>query len=84
MNVQVKLKNQTLEAKDPDALISPSSSDPTKQEALEIISFFLDFITTKSDFTFWFVLFKEFYLYVFYPKIFQEMGGLSKTDGIVL
>ncbi|PRP87619.1 ral GTPase-activating protein subunit alpha-1-like [Planoprotostelium fungivorum] len=60
----------------------------TKEDTLAQITQFLDALEKKDteDFDFWFTLFKEFYLSTLYPKIFQELKLLSKTDdtGFVL
>lgn len=54
----------------------------TKKDALEMLDFFLEFISSKtSNFLFWFNLFKDKYLMTFYPKVFQELRLLDKYDG---
>lgn len=67
--------------KNPDSALSPAMSEPTKEESLELLKCFLDYCSQPgTDFEFWFLLFKELYLSVFYPKIFQELE-LLKTEG---
>lgn len=36
----------------------------------------------KNNFQFWFLFFKECYLSVLYPKIFQEMEILNKNNDL--
>ena len=60
----------------------PATEPSTKQESIELLDYFLDFITNKSNnFVFWYNLFKEKYLKLFYPKIFQELRLMDKNDG---
>lgn len=43
----------------PDSVLLPSGTEPTKEEALELLNCFLDFISKHTaNFNFWFLLFK--------------------------
>ena len=80
-NSMIKLKNLPPEVKE-ESLICPSNGESSKADALELLTLLLEYMSNVPDnFQFWFLIFKEFYLSVFYPKIFQEMGILYKNDG---
>jgi hypothetical protein len=63
-------------------VLFPTTEAPTKQDAIELLDCLLDFMSTKSNnFLFWFNLFKERYLKVFYPKVFQDLRLMDLLDG---
>jgi hypothetical protein len=72
-------------ARDPESVICPNTGvEATKEDALEMLNYFLEHITNSgTNFQFWFILFKEFYLSVFYPRVLQELGVLYKNDGTI-
>jgi len=60
----------------------PATELPSKRDAVELLDFFLDFMSNKStSFLFWFNLLKDKYLRVFYPTKFQELRLHDKYDG---
>ena len=66
------------------SLLCPSRVDPTRDDAIELLHYFFDFISKperKEKFEFWFELWKENYYTSFYPQVSLDMALIPNITG---
>jgi hypothetical protein len=79
----VNFKFQTLSAPEKTSILVPSTTGgQTVENSVKLLEILLDYMGTRTDtFPFWWNLFKQKFVTVFYPDISKEIGLLD--DGTV-
>lgn len=61
---------------------APNSPNTTKEDSIELLSQYLNFLTEKPvNFEQWFNWYKQYYMPVFYPNVCKQIGLLDPADG---